>query len=348
MQRIERYGVIALVFLLVTILAVSLWGESKQDLFAGDEELEPEVVASAPAAVLPAGRTSPVEHRGARDRSLPTSDAGRAGDARPRNRSFSRNPNVLEPEERPEKRSGARRAALPTPETAAAETRERRRRAPDERGARPATTYEAVDPLRESSNPSRAPEPQRQVARGERSAATCVVGRGETLSQISQRELGTYKRWREIAALNGNLDPAKLRAGMVLRLPGGERSEPAVARTGANSNPEEPAAREAAASRRASAGRSYTVQRGDVLSVIAQRELGSAKRWKEIVALNPKINPDRLLVGAKLALPRETRVANRVPSAAAAPISVARAEPIARAEPAAAGWSGARGGSKVR
>jgi len=31
MQRIERYGVIALVFLLVTILAVSLWGESKGD-----------------------------------------------------------------------------------------------------------------------------------------------------------------------------------------------------------------------------------------------------------------------------------------------------------------------------
>ena len=29
MQRIERYGVIALVFLLVTIVAVSMWGERK-------------------------------------------------------------------------------------------------------------------------------------------------------------------------------------------------------------------------------------------------------------------------------------------------------------------------------
>src|SRR5262245_27737088 len=30
MQRIERYGVIALVFLLVTIVAVSLWGEQRK------------------------------------------------------------------------------------------------------------------------------------------------------------------------------------------------------------------------------------------------------------------------------------------------------------------------------
>ena len=35
MQRIERYGVIALVFLLVTILAVAVWGQRKnQSLFS--------------------------------------------------------------------------------------------------------------------------------------------------------------------------------------------------------------------------------------------------------------------------------------------------------------------------
>ena len=63
MQRIERYGVIALVFLLVTIVAVSLWGEQKQsggvspflkrDGASGQVE---RLVADATSAQLPPSR----------------------------------------------------------------------------------------------------------------------------------------------------------------------------------------------------------------------------------------------------------------------------------------------------
>ena len=42
---------------------------------------------------------------------------------------------------------------------------------------------------------------------------------------------------------------------------------------------------------------------GDMLSRIAQRELGSAKLWPRIMAANPGIDPDRILVGSKLVLP---------------------------------------------
>ena len=49
----------------------------------------------------------------------------------------------------------------------------------------------------------------------------------------------------------------------------------------------------------------YTVQRGDSLSRIAQRELGDANRWHELVSLNPHIgaHPDLIYTGTVLTLP---------------------------------------------
>lgn len=48
---------------------------------------------------------------------------------------------------------------------------------------------------------------------------TYVVHAGDTLSAIAARLLGSYKRWREIADLNGIRDPKALRIGMRLKLP---------------------------------------------------------------------------------------------------------------------------------
>jgi nucleoid-associated protein YgaU len=57
-----------------------------------------------------------------------------------------------------------------------------------------------------------------------------------------------------------------------------------------------PAAPEAGARR-------YTVQPGDTLSEIASRELGTVRRMGEILALNPDLDPDRVVVGRVLDLP---------------------------------------------
>ncbi len=46
-----------------------------------------------------------------------------------------------------------------------------------------------------------------------------VVKRGDTLVKIAQATLGTYKRWPEIAKLNGIRDPRKLQVGQRLKLP---------------------------------------------------------------------------------------------------------------------------------
>jgi nucleoid-associated protein YgaU len=51
--------------------------------------------------------------------------------------------------------------------------------------------------------------------------------------------------------------------------------------------------------------RTYTVQSGDTLSGIAQRELGAASRWPEILERNRDVmsNPDRIFPDQVLILP---------------------------------------------
>lgn len=53
----------------------------------------------------------------------------------------------------------------------------------------------------------------------------------------------------------------------------------------------------------ATAGNTYTVQKGDTLWSIAQRMLGDGQRWREIQDLNPGLEPAKLKVGAVIVLP---------------------------------------------
>jgi len=53
----------------------------------------------------------------------------------------------------------------------------------------------------------------------------------------------------------------------------------------------------------AAAGRTVTVVKGDTLSRIAQRELGSAGRWQQIATLNGIRDPNSIRVGQQLKLP---------------------------------------------
>lgn len=49
----------------------------------------------------------------------------------------------------------------------------------------------------------------------------------------------------------------------------------------------------------------YTIQKGDALSTIAQKKLGSSKRWQELVDANPGVldDPDSIPVGAVIRIP---------------------------------------------
>lgn len=53
------------------------------------------------------------------------------------------------------------------------------------------------------------------------------------------------------------------------------------------------------------AGKTYTMQKGDVLSMVAKKTLGSARRWQELVDANPGVidDPDNIPAGTVLKIP---------------------------------------------
>lgn len=73
---------------------------------------------------------------------------------------------------------------------------------------------------------------------------------------------------------------------------GGLDTEPPAARGAVEPRPPAPAP-----------GRKYTIQRGDTLSKIAARELGTIKQLDAILKLNPGIKPERLIPGREIVLP---------------------------------------------
>lgn len=62
--------------------------------------------------------------------------------------------------------------------------------------------------------------------------------------------------------------------------------------------------------------RIYTIRPSDTLSEIAQSELGSQRRMREILQLNPGLDPDRLVPGETLVLPSKKAKAQMKEAAA--------------------------------
>ncbi|HMI52792.1 MAG TPA: LysM peptidoglycan-binding domain-containing protein, partial [Candidatus Saccharimonadales bacterium] len=59
-----------------------------------------------------------------------------------------------------------------------------------------------------------------------------------------------------------------------------------------------------------------TVQVGDSLWTLAQKNLGNGSRWHELMAVNPAVtNPDHIMAGATLSLPGNTAVTQQTPVA---------------------------------
>ena len=70
----------------------------------------------------------------------------------------------------------------------------------------------------------------------------------------------------------------------------------------------------------AAAAGTYSVQKGESLSIIAARLLGSADRWRELWALNPQIRtPKQLQPGTRLRLPDTDSRHQPIPAEAHAP-----------------------------
>jgi LysM repeat protein len=114
-----------------------------------------------------------------------------------------------------------------------------------------------------------------------------VVQAGDDLWSLAERYYGDGRDWRKIAIANPTVltgGPDRLQVGWRLRIPDLDTD----AHTG---------------------DRVITVRRGDSLSSIAERELGTSVRWRDIFHVNRAqlSDPDELAVGMRLVLPEQTK-----------------------------------------
>jgi nucleoid-associated protein YgaU len=291
MQAIERYGVVALLLLIGTVVAVLVWDGTPID--------QTNTVA---AAELPA-----------------TSQSTASARAEPRADSpaDSRDPGQVSLSGRAESRA-LRRGGLQQVSPGSSAGLDPA--AQDPNGSRetplwnpPAQAYQPVvndqprvettDFYPEQQPEYYVPEPIPTTTYEPRPVLTAlpaVQGRryrikgGDTLGQISLDQLGTSKRWREIVELNPGLNENKLYVGKEILLPGTDDA-PAEIQPQSKPAPSTPS------------GAVYVVKSGDNLWKIAARLLGDRDRWREIRDLNPNIDPDKIRVGQKLTLPASAR-----------------------------------------
>ncbi len=275
MQPIERYGVIALIFLVITLAAAWLWTPDEEE---PDASAENAVAAAEPKA-------------GKVQLTAPTVREGRAlGRKQPRQ----------EPKPQPWNRGeGQRKKRGDFPVVKGDEIL-----SVDASDRKPTPRVEAKPieaPAPKVTTKKREEPPSRPLQRRSEKRLYTVKP-GDTLSEISLRELGTSTRWREIVELNPGLDPMKLRENTRLVMP--ERGEQAP-RT------QEPEREAPPAAAPPPDAKPYVVQQDDSLWKIAARALGDGARWPEIAKLNPTMNPDKLSPGDKLFLPGDAAVAAR-------------------------------------
>ncbi len=122
-----------------------------------------------------------------------------------------------------------------------------------------------------------------------------IVKKGETLSEVAERYLGSRGQWQELARINNITNPNRLTVGTRLVI----ATAPNTTKPRSISESKVPVAPKVAAARTA------TVGEGDTLSDIAKRELGNANRWHDLWSANKAIlpDPDRVTPGMILQLP---------------------------------------------
>ena len=124
----------------------------------------------------------------------------------------------------------------------------------------------------------------------------------ETLSAVARRYYGTTQLVDALAEFNGIADPDKVRAGHRLEIP---PLDTLVSVTGDEELlrivPEEGPVSPRSTSR----FRDYEIQRGDILSKLAARFMGTGNRWKELYELNKDVidDPDKLKEGTVIRVP---------------------------------------------
>jgi nucleoid-associated protein YgaU len=145
---------------------------------------------------------------------------------------------------------------------------------------------------------------------------THVVKGGETLYQIAKKYYGDGTKWQAIVKANPTLKPERMHVGQKLVIPNATRKT-AVKETASVTPTPTPApiAGEKSSTTKAAASgtttgstRTYKVRYGDTLKLIAEEQLGSSARWKDILKVNKdKLggDPKRLRANSVIRLPQK-------------------------------------------
>ncbi|TVR44072.1 MAG: LysM peptidoglycan-binding domain-containing protein [Planctomycetota bacterium] len=152
----------------------------------------------------------------------------------------------------------------------------------------------------QEARPSVSPRPGTAAAGVPEGAVVHVVQRGEILGDISQHYYGTSRRWRVIADANGITDPGSLQVGQRLIIPDAGQRQATVPAARSSASTGGSGTRDA---ERRGEGVWHEVARGDTLQAISQRYFGTTTRHPQIAAANPGIDPNRLVVGARIWVP---------------------------------------------
>jgi len=153
------------------------------------------------------------------------------------------------------------------------------------------------------------PETPTRPATGATNARRYTVAEGDTLWSIARSQYGDGRLAEQLARFNRDrlTSSGQLRAGSTLLLPEKSVLTGEAAPTRAAPRPEAaPVTRPTPPSREpASRGRTYIVRAGDTLGEISKKQLGTTRRWEEILRLNADQIDDEnaLRVGTVLKLP---------------------------------------------
>jgi LysM repeat protein len=110
---------------------------------------------------------------------------------------------------------------------------------------------------------------------------------GDTLSQISQRELGTVKRQGEIKALNADVDWMRIRPGQLIKMPArGKKIEGVTPGPNAGTTPGRTLEGGPSAGGTIKPGEYYVTKPGDTVQSVARDAYESVERWPELWARN--------------------------------------------------------------
>lgn len=160
------------------------------------------------------------------------------------------------------------------------------------------------------------PDPTSKPAKPETKPASddqwYTIVQGDSAFKIAKKFYGKGEYWKQLQAYNGDRigKDGAVRVGVRVKIPDaaklGIKDAPAPKVADKNAKPTtktETQQADKTSKPATTAGRTYTVKKGDTLGQIAQRELGTTKRVEEIVKLNKLKNASSIREGMKLTLP---------------------------------------------